>query len=65
MAEVAEVLEGEEELLEIVVAKQKAAEVEDDATDEEDELEEELKLPKLAEGGLLDFAGAVSDLNDI
>ena len=55
--------DGEEELPEIVVVKQKVIEVEEDNM-EEDKLKEELKQLKLAEGGLLQFAGAVSDLID-
>ena len=64
-AEAGEVSEGEEELLEIMVVKRKAAEVEDDNADEEDELEDKPKWPKLAEGGLLKFKGVVSDLHNI
>ena len=62
-AEAGEDEEGEEELPEIVVAKWKAAEVDDDDTEDEDELEEKPKRPKLAEGGLLEFEGAVSYSN--
>ena len=62
-AEAGEDSEGEEELPEIMVAKRKAAEVDDDDTEDEDELEEKPKRPKLAEGGLLEFEGAVSYSN--
>ena len=48
-----------------MVAKRRAAEFEEDDTDEEDELESELKCPKFAEGGLLEFEGPVSDSIDV
>ena len=46
-----------------MVVKRKVMEVDDDNMGEEDKLEEELKQPKLMEGRLLEFEGAVHDLN--
>ena len=46
-----------------MVVKQKVMEGEDNNMGEEDKLEEELKQPKLMEGRLLEFKGAVHDLN--